>query len=190
LLAAAAGCTGGSEPSAPSGQRTGSSATLNAKAAPLKVRVTRVAGTLKKSARGPLEHNVGVVIGRYFDDAFLGGSYPRSDFDGAFAAFSPGAASRARGDRALLTNATLGPTTESVTPKKRTVYLNVLAPHKVAAGVTAWVRLVLVANRGDKPDQRVTLTGRLLLTRKKSGGWQIFGYDVARSAVPTAKGAS
>lgn len=194
LLAPLASCTGGAdEPSAargPGGQSTGASRTLEAKPVPLNVRVTRVAGTLKPADRTSLEHNVGLVVQRYFDGAFLGGSYPRSSFDAAFAGFTPGAAQRARGDRDLLTNADLGPTTESVTAKEQDAYLSVLAPNKVAAGVTARVRLVLVADRGDKPDQRVTLTGRLLLTRKKSGGWQIFGYDVARSAVATGKGAS
>ena len=34
----------------------------------------------------------------------------------------------------------------------------------------------------EEPDQRVDVKGRLMLTRKKSGGWQIFGYDLNRNA--------
>ncbi len=50
---------------------------------------------------------------------------------------------------------------------RRTAYLSVLAPYKVAAGVTAKVDLVFVVDRGDRTAQRVRLAGRLLLTRNK-----------------------
>jgi hypothetical protein len=60
----------------------------------------------------------------------------------------------------------------------------VLAPHKVAAGVTAKVDLVFLVDRGDQAAQRVRLAGRLLLTRNKSNGWSIFGYDLHRSETP------
>jgi hypothetical protein len=39
-------------------------------------------------------------------------------------------------------------------------------------------------------DKRVTVTGRLLMARKRSGGWEMFGYDMARSDVATGKGGS
>jgi hypothetical protein len=199
LLGGMTACTGGSsESSSPSpspSASTGGSATLTARPVPLKVLVTRVSGTLKKADRATLQRNIGPVIETYFDNAFLGGDYPRSDFGNAFASFSGGAARKASADRDLLTNRTLGASTESVTPKQQAAYLSVLAPNKVAAGVTARIQLRFVANRGDRPARQVTLTGRLLLTRKKGGGWQIFGYDVARSVgapgkATTAKGTS
>lgn len=168
---------------------TGAAATLAAKPVPLKVRVTRVAGKLKKARQGSLERKIGRTISAYFDAAYLGGEYPRTDFDNAFATFSEGAAQQARGDRGLLTNADLGKSTAGVAPKHASAWLSVLAPNKVAAGVTARIRLVFVAD-SDEADTRVTISGRLLLTRKKSGRWHIFGYDVARSAVPAGKGAS
>ena len=60
-----------------------------------------------------------------------------------------------------------------------------LAPYKVAAGVTAKVDLVFVVDRGDQPAQRVRLAGRLLLTRTADDGrWAVFGYDLHRSATP------
>ena len=66
--------------------------------------------------------------------------------------------------------------------RRRTAYLSVLAPYKVAAGVTARVHLRFLADRGDKPAKRVDVRGRLMLTRKSSGGWQIFGYDLSKNA--------
>jgi hypothetical protein len=195
LLAGIAGCTGETDspeesPSPLPGASTGAAPTLDAKPVPTQVRVTRVSGRLKKSARASLERNVGRTIGAYFDAAHLEGSYPRADFGDAFGSFSRGAAERARRDRGLLTNAALGRSTQAVAAKEKKAWLSVLAPNRVAAGVTARIRLVYLVDRGDARDQRVTISGRLMLTRKKSGGWQIFGYDVARSARPAEKGAS
>jgi hypothetical protein len=84
----------------------------------------------------------------------------------------------------MLTNLPLGPTTQSVRATRRTAYLSVLAPYKVAAGVTAKVDLVFRVERTDQPPQRVRLSGRLLLTRNQQAGWSIFGYDVHRSGAP------
>ena len=189
LVATTAACTGdepagsppAEQPSSPSPTQ-GSTSTLEPKPAPARIRVTRVAGHLAPKDRAVLEHKVGRVVSAYFRDAFLGGSYPRSGFGDAFDTFSAGAARLARHDKALLTNETLGPTTEAVVARRQTAYLSVLAPHKIAAGVTALVNLRYIAERGDRPDKEVTVKGRLILTRKKSGGWQIFGYDLSRSA--------
>ena len=194
LLAGAAGCTDDSAapdrgPSPP-GASTGTAPTLDAKPVPMNVRVTRVSGKLKKAGQTSLERNISRTIEGYWNAAYLGGEYPRSDFDNAFGAFSGGAAQKARQDRGFLTNAGLGPSTEAVAAKEKNAWLSVLAPHKVAAGVTARVRLVYLVDRGDAADQQVTVAGRLMLTRKKSGGWQIFGYDVRRSARPAEKGAA
>jgi hypothetical protein len=149
---------------------------------PAKVRVTRVSGKLKEKDRQVLADNVKKVVSAYFDDAFVGGDYPRESFGDAFATFSSGAAQQADGDRDLLTNRVLGPTIETVEVRRRTAYLSVLAPYKVAAGVTARVHLRFVADRGDKPTKRVDVKGRLMLTRNTSGGWQIFGYDLSKNA--------
>ena len=193
LLTGFAGCT--SDPQTPSSPplpdaSTGAGPTLAAKPVPMQVRVTRVSGTLRKAPQGSLERKVGRAISSYFDAAYLGGEYPRSDFDNAFATFSEGAARQARGDRGLLTNADLGKSLAGVTAKRKDARLSVLAPKNVAAGVTARIRLVFVADSEEAQDTRVTISGRLLLTRMKSGRWHIFGYDVARSAVPAGKGGS
>lgn len=192
LIAAIAGCTNQTDSPQPtqSADATGTAPTLAAKPVPMTVRVTRVSGKLKKSTLRSLEHNIGRTIGGYWDAAYLGGKYPRRNFDNAFSTFTSGAEQQARQDRAFTTNAGLGASTEAVAPKQKQAWVSVLAPHKVAAGVTARIHLVYLVDRGEATWKRVTISGRLLLTKKKSGGWQIFGYDVARSASPVQKGAS
>lgn len=184
------GCTRDAEPAAqpsPSSSPTPSATPPAPKSVPLKVVVTRVSGKLPEKSRPALEANVGKAITAYVDGAFLAGDYPRSDFGDAFGAFTSGAAGDARRDVGLLTNRELGPSTESVRATRRTAYLSVLAPYKVAAGVTAKVDLVFLVDRGDETAQRVRLAGRLLLTRNKSNGWSIFGYDLHRSETPRSE---
>ncbi len=193
LLTGIAGCSSDTDRPAPTPSpdaSTGAASTIDAKPVPMEVKVTRVSGTLKKPRQAALERKVGRTIGAYFADAHLGGSYPRSNFRSAFATFSDGAARRARQELELLTNAELGVSTETVVPRQKKARLAVLAPRKVAAGVTARIRLVYLAERGEAADQLVTVFGRLLLTPRKSGRWQIFGYDVSRTTRPAEKGAS
>lgn len=195
LLAATAACTRDSEPPrevAPSElpeRSVGAAPTLEAKPVPTKVTVARVAGErLRKEQRQRLEKQVARVLSGYFDDAFLGGEYPRSDFAGALAAFSPGAAERAASDRGLLTNTEIGGETEAVVARAKQARLDVLVPRRLVAGLTARIRLVFLQERSDGADQIVTVKGRLMLNRKSSGAWQIFGYDVSRSSSPAGKG--
>lgn len=190
VLASAAACTSSEDTPAAAPTptpSTGASATMEAKPVPMVVRVTRVHGRLPHKAAEALEHNVGKVVGAFVDDAYLSGDYPRSDFGSSFGSFSHGVRGQARADADLLTNRVLGPTTESVTAKETSAYLSVLAPHKVAAGVSARVTVRYVADRGDKAAKQVTVTGRLSLTRT-AGGWKIFGYDLARSVTSVGKG--
>lgn len=193
VLVGAAACTHGpakpaGPPAALSSQPVTSSATITAKPVRLKVLVTRVSGRLSNKQRTALQHNVGKAISTYFDAAFLSGSYPRADFHSAFASFPHGLAVQARKDRHLLTNVALGPTTQQVVPKKKAAYLSVLAPYHVAAGVSARIELRLVDERGTKPAKRIDLTGRLMLTRRKKGGWKIFGYHLSRSVSTVSTG--
>jgi hypothetical protein len=198
MLALAAGCTSGKDddqagPSELPSRSLGSQATLDAKPVPTEVAVASVVGRkLEREQRRRLEKQVSRVVSQYFDDAFLAGQYPRKDFSRAFATFSGGAADRAARDRDLLTNAEIGTTTVAVVPRTKQARLDVLAPKHVA-GLTARIRLVFVAERTDdagSADQRVTVKGRLLMDRRKSGAWQIFGYDLTRSSVPVSNGAS
>jgi hypothetical protein len=195
LLGGTAACTSDTDRRTPTPKpapaaSTGTSPTIKAKPVPMEVEVTRVSGTLRKAARRSLERKVGRTISAYFDDAHLGGSYPRSTFRGSFGSFSGGAARMARQDLDLLTNAVLGASTVAVVPRRKTARLAVLAPRRVAAGVTARVRLVYVAERDGAADRVVSVFGRLLLTRSRPGGWEIFGYDLSRTTRPAAKGPS
>ena len=195
LLAAAAACTSSDDPAPRPDAGAGASSTTPepgtapeaAPAPPARVRVTRVSGKLKEKDREVLADNVAKVVTAYFDDAYLGGEYPRESFGDAFATFTSGAAREADADRDLLTNRVLGPTTEAVEVERRTAYLSVLAPYDVAAGVTARVHLRFRAERGDRLAKRVDVKGRLMLTRAESGGWKIFGYDLIKN-VRTAGG--
>lgn len=185
-----AGCTGDASWSGPGRELPPPepTVTLEPRPAPPVVRVTRVAGRLPARDRRALERNAGRVVTRWFDEAYLGGTQPRTDFSGAFAAFTPGARRQARGDRGLLTNALLGARATEVVPHRRAAYLSVLAPYGVAAGVTARIELAYLVLREDRPDRQVTVRGRLVLTRAERGGWEIFGYDLSRSVRPGGAG--
>lgn len=193
VLCASAGCTGdGGDPtgaaSSPLPSRSvESGATLAAKPVPMQVSVAKVVGSrLGREKRQRVEKQLTRVLGRYFDEAYLEGDYPRSDFSDALEAFSAGAARRARADRDLLTNATVGPRVEAVVPRRKQVKLDVLAPRRRVVGLTARVRLVFVEEHAEGSDQRVKVKGRLLMSRARSGKWKVFGYDVSRAATPVA----
>lgn len=195
IVVATAGCT--TEPETPPEtapsplpeRSVGSAPTLDAKPVPLEVTVAKVIGErLEKDQRRRLEKQVAGVLSRYFDDAYLGGDYPRRDFSGAFAAFSRGAAERAAPDRDILTNATVGSETETVVARAQQARLDVLVPRRFVVGLTARVRLVFLQERSAGADQKVTVKGRLMLSRNNADEWQIFGYDVSRSSVPAGKG--
>lgn len=199
VLLATAGCTGDGGRSASPGadepglpdRSVGSSATLEPRPVTTDVAVARTAGArLRRASEQTLERQVARLLSRYFDAAFLSGSYPRESFPGAFADFTPGAARSARGDVDILTNAASGRTIDQVVPVRKRARLDVLVPRRTAAAVTARITLVFVAERSTGADQRVTVSGRLLMNRAPSGGWQVFGYSMQRSAVATGKGAT
>ena len=72
-------------------------------------RIRRVHGRLPDTRRKAVRTQVGAVVDRWWDAAYLGGTYPRSSFPSAFPGFTDGAEQRARADKALLTNQTAGP---------------------------------------------------------------------------------
>jgi hypothetical protein len=196
LALAVTGCTGGGSSDGPRGdalpdRSVGAQPRLTAKPVPTEVTVGKViGGKLSRTQRRRLETQVARLVSRYFDAAYLGGEYPRRDFSGALAGFSSGAARGAGKDRTLLTNAGIGTTTRVVVPRTKQVRLDVLVPRHRVVGLTARVRLVFVRQPTDGADERVTVAGRLLVNRKASGSWQIFGYDLKRTAVPASKGAN
>ena len=100
-------------------------------------KIHRVHGRLPDARRKVVRKQVGAVVDRWWDAAFLGGTYPRSRFPDAFPGFTRSAEQRARRDKALLTNQTRGPHIDSVTATRRTVALDILATDRQARAATA-----------------------------------------------------
>ncbi len=147
----------------------------------------RVVGDLKKkyhhrfkSHEKSLRKQVGRAVDSWFDGGFVGVSYPRSDFATAFKAFTPGAKQDARAQQKLMTNWKWRQSIDGVVITKRHVSLDVLAPHGRTAGVTAHV--ILKFTTSGQAEKKVTVTGRLFLTKDAKGTWRIFGYDVSKGA--------
>ena len=182
LALAAGGCSSGDsddDASAPS------STPATEQAAPpevkIRARVATVAGELPRQRRRAVARDVGRVVDRWFEAAYLGGDYPRTSFRDAWPGFTAGARDLARRDRKLTSNAALGTRTDDVRAIAKDVRIDVFSPKRKPAGATARFRLVF-RTAGDA-ERRVRVSGRLVLTRVK-GTWRVFGFDVQRSAIP------
>ncbi len=175
-------CTSGPDPSAsPERISRGDARASLASHPPLATttRIRRVHGRLPDARRKVVRRQVGTVVDRWWDAAYLGGTYPRSSFPDAFPGFTAGAEQRARSDKALLTNQTRGPHVDSVTATHRAVALDILATDKQARTVTA--HFVLRFDSSGDQAGTTTVRGRLFLLHKR-GAWRIFGYDVAKGS--------
>ena len=184
VLVASLAATACQSPSSPSASperlsRNDDQATLASHPVPTKTGIHRVYGRLPVARRKAVRRQVGRVVDRWWDAAYLGGAYPRSSFPSAFPGFTAGAEKRARADKALLTNLSHGPRIDSVTPRHRRVTLDILATGRRARSVTA--HFVLRFETAGEKTGTTVVRGRLFLIRK-SHGWRIFGYDVAKGA--------
>lgn len=181
LVATVAGCQSPDGPaSAPERlSRDDAQVTLTSHAAPTTVRIHRVHGRLPVARRKAVRAQVGRVVDGWWDASYLGGTYPRSTFPAAFPGFTAAAERRARADKALLTNQTSGTRIDSVTPRRRSITLDILATGGRARAVTAHVVLSFDTT-GDKTGT-TTVRGRLFLTQRR-GAWRVFGYDVAKGS--------
>jgi hypothetical protein len=156
--------------------------------------IADVAGNVRKPYRKhfhahvkSLEKQVRVAVDGWFEGAFVGVDYPRDSFPNAFSTFTPQAAADARHQKRLMTNWPLRHRIDGVAATQRHVALDVLAPRGRTAGVTARFTLRFKTSsktaghdRADKADKRVTLSGRLFLTRYPHAKWRIFGFDVSK----------
>ena len=108
------------------------------------------------------------------------GDYPRSDFGDSFGSFTA-----RRGPPGPAATVRCSPTAGSVprpTPcappgARRTSRCS--RPEARCPASPPRSTWCFVVDRGERPAQRVHLTGRLLLTRTGTGPWRIFGYDLA-----------
>lgn len=168
----------GQQQAAPVAERT-AGVTLAAAPVETKARFHRIYGRLPDPRRKAVRRQVTAVVERWWEAAYLGGSYPRARFRDAFPGFTAGARARARQDGRLMSNRDIGRRVESVTAERGVVRLDVLAVGRRAQAVTA--RFVLrFATTGRRAGTTV-VRGRLFLTRRH-GPWRIFGYDVSKGA--------
>ncbi len=141
------------------------------------VSLERVPGRLPAEVRQRVRRQVGDVVDRWFDAAYVGGRWPRTDFRDAFPGFTPGARAQARHDKALMTNQPLATRIDGVRATRRLVRVDVLPAHGRAAAATA--RFLLELTTTGKARRSVAVRGRLFLTPGPHG-WKVFGYDVAK----------
>ncbi len=142
---------------------------------PTNAAIGQIVGRLPGTRRKHVRKQVTAVIDQWWEAAYLAGDRPGADVSQAFPAFTDGARKRARFDRDLMTNADLD--VETITPLMRKVRLDLLAVNQHARSVTARFDL-RVRTRGTR-NGRLRMHGRLFLT-KRSGAWQVFGYDVSK----------
>lgn len=179
LAVGATACTGEQDAAPQPHEGAPAQATEEATTFAIETRATigRQVGRLDPGDPKALVETVTGLVQKWFNAAYVGGDYPRTDFSDAFPGFTPGARDRARQDLDLMTNKDIGARVEKVTPTESRVWLDVLAVRRKAVAVTARFRLKFETT-GDY-ERRVRVKGRLLLTRQ-DGGWKIFGYDVSR----------
>ncbi len=140
----------------------------------------KVAGKLAPADATAAVDAISPVVDGWFEAAYVGGDYPRTDFEDAFPGFTPGAAKDAIGDQALMSNAGIGADVESVTADTKSLDVDLLAAKKKAAGATA--RFTLVFTTTGAAAKKITVKGRLFLTPKPGDAWRVFGYNVTRTA--------
>jgi hypothetical protein len=142
------------------------------------VAIGEVSGRLPKKKRNAASADVGKVVTDWIEAAYFDGA-PQVSLGDAFPGFTKGAAALARRDRWLMSNATLGGNVEEVVPVGKVhVDVDMLAVKGRVAGATGRFRIVFdtVAEK----TRRVTVRGRVALSRNKQGNWQIFAYDAGR----------
>lgn len=169
---ALAGCSSGDDDSSEKGGSASRRATAEA---PTNARLGKVAGPLKRAKAEKVSVAVTGVVEHWLDGAY-GGSYPRTDFGGAFADFTKGAKALARKQPGIMSNAKVGSQVTNAELVQRVVRVDVVGPKGKPAGATARFRATVELGGLDRTDE---VAGRLMLTPTK-GGWKVFGFDVRR----------
>jgi hypothetical protein len=165
------------DPAAPSGSASGEA---GAPEIVTQTQLGAIAGRVPKAQRQTLLDDVTAIAEDYTDWAYLGGDYPRTDWEFPVPNFSERASRRLQRDLTLATNAEIGSSIESVTPVSRKVRVDVLSPKGEPAAATARFAVVFTTS-GDAGEQEVTAKGRLLLVPDGSG-WQVVGHYFGQGA--------
>jgi hypothetical protein len=137
----------------------------------------QVKGKLPTGKRSKVRDQVAHAVDEWFDAAYVGGDYPRSDFSASWPGFTTGAKADASGDKALMSNQDIGGQISAVRATARRVSVDVLAVKGKAQGATA--RFVLKFRTDGDVRRKIEVSGRLFLTPSPEG-WRIFGYDVTK----------
>lgn len=180
LVAASTSCSGGddkTEAPAASPSPSESSSQAPPREVTTQVSLERVPGHLPGEVRQRVRRQIGDLVDRWFDRAYIGGRYPRNDFQDAFPGFTVSARAQAHHDKALMTNQPLAKRIDGVRATQRLVWIDVLPAGGRAAGATARFRLEYTTTGDVK--KSVAVRGRLFLTPGPDG-WKVFGYDVAK----------
>lgn len=176
-----AGCTaGGDGDGGDGGDGGGGGGDRSGQALALDLRLGYVAGPLGPKHRRGVVNQVGSTVDRWFERAYLGGDYPRPPgaFRGVWPGWSRGLGHQVPPQRGLTSNASIGPQTESVVGRQKTVRVDVLAWGRRPGAATA--RFTLVFDQQAKRTWRHRVQGRLMLV-PSGGKWQVVGYDINRS---------
>ncbi|MGI8645072.1 MAG: hypothetical protein ACR2JD_01935 [Nocardioides sp.] len=144
-----------------------------------------VTGRIKRHKRTKVVKHVAGVVDAWLEKAYVGGTYPRTEFKKSYPGFTQGATRTARGDRELMSNADIGNRIDGVRVRRRTIVVDLLAVSGTARAATARVHLAFKTSGVEPFDKlrtvrRVAVTGRVFLVQK-DGRWRIFGYDVAKA---------
>lgn len=177
LLGGLLGGCGGNDDDPPraTGPTAGDPATLHLRTMATTLRTGVVGGRLPRPDRERAVRAVGRVVDGWIDAAYVGGTYPRRDFRGAFPGFTPGARRLARADGSLMSNQGIGGRIDGVRSVRRVVAVDLLAAHGHAVGATARVRLGFRTTGA--LERRFVVRARLALSR--THGWRVFGYDAS-----------
>lgn len=176
LVAMLAACSGGgsdNDDDGDDGDHGGTSAGQAIPGVSTEVAFGKVTGRLPKAHRAPLRRQVTTTFDAWVDAAYVAGKG-----SGAFAVFTKDAAGLAKRDP-LMSNSALADRVDSVTATSRKLWIDVLADHGRAVGVTG--RFVVVIELDGQVQRTDRIAGRLLLRRDH--GWRIFGYNVKRGRV-------
>ena len=141
------------------------------------VGIGTVTGRLPKAEQREVADQVGAVVDRWYDAAYLGGDRSQTggpSWAAAWPGFTRGAAAQARHD-ADLTSERRSDAGE-VAAGSKAVRVDLLAVHQRPSAATAHVFL-----RYPVGDRSVRVTGRLYLTPSGTG-WHVFGYDLSKGA--------
>lgn len=130
-----------------------------------------VAGRVEPAAQASAVQAISAVVTAWLDAAYLRGDHPGAGVATPWPGFTPGAATMAADDKAV--TSAEGETRAASRP---VIHVDLLGTEGVARAATARVQVAFAAEGGEP----TSVTGRVTLV-PADGGWQIFGYELART---------